>query len=129
MDEKLKSHFLNIFCMTAADDNVDPRELETMFSIGEKDYGLTKQEIEEAIVKGNTAFYKPETFEERVRYLYDLALIAWADKKLEDSERIFLKKYALKFDVNEEKVDEFVDFLLEKAKLNRPVEEIIKECC
>ena len=52
MDEKLKSHFLNIFCMTAADDNVDPRELETMFSIGEKDYGLTKQEIEEAIVKG-----------------------------------------------------------------------------
>lgn len=115
--------------MTAADDNVDPRELETMYSIGEKDYGLTKQEIDEAIVGGHTTFYKPDTMEEKVHYLYDLALAAWADGKIEESEKILLKQYALKFDVKEEQVDEFVEFLLAKAQTKTPYKQVIEETC
>jgi uncharacterized tellurite resistance protein B-like protein len=128
MDVKLKSHFLSIYHMALENGNVDPRELAKMYALGLK-YGVTKDEINEAVIEGGTAFYKPETNEERIIYLYDLAETAWADGEIDDAEVMLLREYALKFDIDANQVNDFVDFLLEKVHKGVAVEEIINEIC
>lgn len=113
--------------MIVADNDVHPKELETMYRIGTEFYGLTPEEINEAVLSGGTAFYKPDTEEERIAYLYDLALIAWADGVLQDEEKVLLREYALKFDVDENVVDEFLDQLLAYAKKELPINDVLNK--
>ena len=69
----------------------------------------------------------PELPEEKIAVLYEMALIAWADGELEESERNMLRRYALMYGVNDESVEELVDFLLERAHNNVDEKEVIKE--
>ena len=124
MDEKLKSHFLSLYCMIVADGDVSISELDEMYRIARENYGLTREEIDKAILSGGSAFYIPESDEEKIRYLYDLALIAVADG-IEDSEIILLKKYAKKFGFIDANIDDLVNVLLDFAKQKTPVETIL----
>ncbi|MBD5175963.1 MAG: hypothetical protein HDT05_00880 [Bacteroidales bacterium] len=124
MDEKLKSHFLSLYCMIVADGDVAISELDEMYRIARENYGLTREEIDKAILSGGSAFYIPESDEEKIRYLYDLALIAVADG-IEDSEIILLKKYAKKFGFIDANIDDLVNVLLDFAKQKTPVETIL----
>ena len=56
-----------------------------------------------------------------------MAVVAWADGKIEDSERKMLRSYALRYGVIEKSVTSFVDYLLEKAHDDVSEEDIIKE--
>lgn len=120
--------FLDLYCMVMADGIVHPKEMETLYRIGLKNYGLTENEINESIKSaGVPTSIIPELPEERIAVLYEMALIAWADDELEESERNMLRRYALLYGVNEEKVDELVDILLDKAHGNADEQEVIKE--
>jgi uncharacterized tellurite resistance protein B-like protein len=127
MDEKLKSHFLNLYCMTVADGNVSPKELEQMYKIGVDYYQLTPEEIDKTIISGDIVFYKPETEEERVLYLYDLALIAYANGVVDEEEKLLLKKYAIKFDVALNQIETLIEFLLKNAKEKLSHKELLKQ--
>ena len=116
MEAKLKSHFLSLYKMITADDDVDPKELETMYKIGIENFKLTQAEINEAILSPGTVIYVPETMEERLFWLLDLAKLAWADGKLEDSERTLLMVYAERYGIEESYSTKVVDFLLNEAK-------------
>ncbi|MBD5329010.1 MAG: hypothetical protein HDS03_03860 [Bacteroides sp.] len=124
IDEKLKSHFLSLYCMIVADGDVAICELDEMYRIAREYYGLTQEEINKAVLSGGSAFYIPETAEEKVRYLYDLALIAVADG-LEEAEIVLLKNYAIKFGFLEENIDDLVDVLLEYAQRKASPEEVL----
>ncbi len=102
--------------MITADDDVDPKELETMYKIGIENFKLTQAEINEAILSPGTVIYVPETMEERLFWLLDLAKLAWADGKLEDSERTLLMVYAERYGIEESYSTKVVDFLLNEAK-------------
>lgn len=120
--------FLDLYCMVMADGIVHPKEMETLYRIGLKNYGLTENEINESIKSaGVSTSIIPELPEERIAVLYEMALIAWADDELEESERNMLRRYALLYGVNEEKVDELVDFLLDKAHGKVDEQEVINE--
>lgn len=110
--------------MIVADGDVAFSELEEMYRIARENYGLTQEEIDKAILSGGSAFYIPEHHDEKIKYLYDLALIAAADG-VEESEIILLKKYALKFGFLEENVDALVPILLEFAQNKKPVQELL----
>ena len=127
IDKKLQLHFLNLYCMVIADGIVDPKEMETIYRIGRENYGLSEEEINKAVVNAGTTYAIPESSEERVRILYEMAIIAWADGKIEDSERKMLRDYALRYGVIENSVTAFVDYLLEKAHNDVSEEDIIKE--
>lgn len=127
MDAKLQLHFLNLYCMVIADGIVDPKELETIYRIGRENYGLSEEEINKAVVGAGTTYVIPESIEERIRILYEMAIIAWADGRIEDSERKMLRDYALRYGVIENSVVAFVDYLLEKAYNNVSEEDIINE--
>ena len=125
MEQKLKSHFLSLYCMVVADGDVAISELNELYRIAKEDYGLTQEEIEKAVLSGGSAFYIPETTEEKVKYLYYLALIAAADGVIVDAEKVLLKNYAKKFGFLDENTDEIVNILLKYAKGKKSIDEIL----
>ncbi len=127
ISKSLQLHFLNLYCMVIADGIVDPKEMETIYRIGRENYGLSEEEINKAVVEAGTTYAIPESNEEKVRILYEMAVVAWADGKIEDSERKMLRSYALRYGVIEKSVTSFVDYLLEKAHDDVSEEDIIKE--
>ena len=112
--------------MVVADGDVAISELNELYRIAKEDYDLTQEEIEKAVLSGGSAFYIPETTEEKVKYLYDLALIAAADGVIVDAEKVLLKNYAKKFGFLDENTDEIVDILLEYAIEKNSIDEILK---
>lgn len=127
INEKSKMHFLDLYCMVMADGIVHPKELETLYRIGTETYGLTLDEITKSIVSAGKTMVIPEQAEEKIALLYEMALVAWADGTIEDSERQLLKRYAVLYGVVEEQVENLIDYLLRKAKDNVREEDVIKE--
>lgn len=125
MDEKLKKHFLSLYCMIVADLDVSPSELEELYRIGKEHYNLTDIEINQAIIGEGPAFYNPSTTEDKIKYLYELALIACADGKVEPEERILLEKYISQFGFLDENVSSIADFLIENVQKKEKPENII----
>ena len=124
---KKKLQFLDLYCMVMADGIVHPKEMETLYRIGLEHYGLSEEEINEGVKSAGVSSVIPELPEERISVLYEMAVIAWADGELEDSERNMLRRYASMYGVNEESIDELVDFLLDQAKENVDEKDVIKQ--
>lgn len=124
---KKKMQFLDLYCMVLADGIVHPKEMETLYRIGLENYGLTENEINENVKSSGVSSVIPELPEERIALLYEMAIIAWADGELEDSERNMLRRYATMYGVNEESIDDLVDFLLDMAKNNVDEKDVINE--
>ena len=74
--------------MIVADQDVSTLELTELYRIGKEHYGLDDKEINFAIISEGPGFYSPERVEDKIKYLYELALIACADGKIEDEEKI-----------------------------------------
>ena len=117
MDERLKKHFLSLYCMVVADQDISPTELVELYRIGKEHYNLTDIEINNAILSEGTACYIPEKIEEKIIYLYELALIACADDTIKTEERILLEKYALMFGFERGIVQEKVNYLSENFNI------------
>ena len=126
-NSRKKVQFLDLYCMVMADGIVHPKEMETLYRIGLKNYGLTESEIDESIKSAGVSTTIPELPEERIAVLYEMAQIAWADGELDESERNLLRRYASLYGVNDANIDELVDFLLDKAKNNTDEQEVLKE--
>ena len=125
--EKEKTKFLDLYCMVMADGNAHPEEMKTLYQIGTEAYGFTLDEMNEAIKNSGTYTAIPEEPEEKIALLYQLAIIAWADGELEESERQLLKRYAKKYGVRDEEIDELTDFLLDKAEHHVSENDVINE--
>ena len=127
MKEELKSHFLNLYSMVMADGEVSPKEKTELYRIGKDEFGVSEQEFDKLVFSDEILFYTPESEREKITYLYDFALIAWADESIADEELHLLKTYARKFGVVEESIDPLVNLLIEKAKEHLSHEELMKE--
>lgn len=127
IDARKKMQFLDLYHMVIADGIVHPKEMETLYRIGLENYGLTESEINESVKSAGVSTVIPELPEERISVLYEMALIAWADGVLEDSERNLLRRYAMKYGVDESSIDELSEFLFERAKNNADVKDVIQE--
>ncbi|MBQ7041116.1 MAG: TerB family tellurite resistance protein [Muribaculaceae bacterium] len=125
MNEKLKSHFLSLYCMIVSDNEVSPSELEELYRIAHQFYGYSEEEINSTVLSQGTALYNPDTIEEKLQYLYELALIACADGIIKQEEIQLLKYYALEFGFKKENIDEIVEFLIANAKEKNEVNEVI----
>lgn len=125
--EKKKALFLNLYNMVLADGIVHPKEMEMLYKMGTKTYGLKQEEIIENVKQAGVSPTIPELPEERIGVLYEMALVAWSDGELVNEERDLLRRYALNYGVKAESIDGLVDFLLEKAKENTSKEDVISE--
>lgn len=127
IDAKKKLQFLDLYSMVMADGIVHPKEMETLYRIGIDDYGLTEEEITNSVKSSGFSMVIPELPEERIAVLYEMAEIAWADGKLEESERNMLRRYAALYEVKEDSIDELVDILLDKAKNGIEKKQVLDE--
>lgn len=127
MNEGLKSHFLNLYSMVMADGEVSTKEKMELYRIGEEFYDVKPEEFDRLLLSDEILFYIPQTEEEKIIYLYDFALIAWADGTVVDEEMQVLKRFALRFGVRDKEVQPLVDLLLEKAKEHLSHKDLMKE--
>jgi len=126
MEEKLKSHFLNLYHMALSDTVIDTKELEMLYLIGEEK-GISKTEINSVVLEPNTInFVAPETILEKIESLYDFARIAWADGRIDDNEKRLLEIFSAKFGFEEENIPTIVQFLLDEAQKDTAKEDVFK---
>ena len=125
ISESLQSQFLALYCMVVADGVVDVKELETLYRIGSEQYGLTSQDINNAVLKNGSSFIVPENMESKIKFLYNLATIAWADGVLEDSEKELMHKYIIRLGFLTENADAIADFIFDCVQKGKTIEETL----
>jgi len=123
---ELKSHFLRLYQIALTDDNFSHLEMQLLYKFAEE-RTISKTELD-AILTGYAGdVIIPETLENKIEYLYDFALMIWADKIVSPDEEIALKKYIKSFGFLEENVEGLSNYLLESVKEGKPKNEILKE--
>lgn len=127
MDDILRSRFLALYCMVLADGVIDIHELEALYRIGSENYGLTNQQISEAVKEAGTSFSLPDKLEDKVSLLYQMAMICVADNDVDETEMNLLRRYSLKMGFDPENVDGIVEFLISEAKSNTPEKNIVAQ--
>ncbi|WP_241652389.1 hypothetical protein [Leeuwenhoekiella aequorea] len=111
--------------MAFADDNFNVLEMQMLYKFAEE-RGFTKDQLNEVLLNPSHNSAIPESLDVRVEYLYDLAVMIWADNKVTEDEYITLKKYCRRFEFLDENITELADYLLESAKNKVSKEELIK---
>ena len=127
MDDILRSRFLALYCMVLADGVIDIHELEALYRIGSENYGLTNQQISEAVKEAGTSFSLPDKLEDKVSLLYQMAMICVADNDVDETEMNLLRRYSLKMGFDPENVDGIVELLISEAKSNTPEKNIVAQ--
>lgn len=111
--------------MVLADGVINAKELETLYKIGIEQYGLTQAEITETVRDAGSSFIMPSTLAGKIRFLFNMAQIAYADGVIDVTERDLLKRYISKMNFADENIDGIADFLLEAVKNGISEEEIL----
>jgi DnaJ-domain-containing protein 1 len=122
---ELKSHFLRLYQIAFSDDNFDVLELQMLYRFAEE-RGISKDQLNEILLNPSHNSAIPETLEKRIEYLYDLALMIWADKIVTEDEFITLKKYIKIFEFLDENIVDLANYLIDSAKKGVTKEEIIE---
>lgn len=127
MDDVLKRHFFDLYCLALSDGYLDFKELQTLYDIG-VERGITPEQINQVVLTANIARKVPETLSEKVEYLYDLTRMAWADGRIAQEEREVIKKCVVRYgrfvDGN---ADGIVDYFIESIKENKTKTDILNE--
>ena len=126
MDDALKWHFFNLYCLALSDEQFDFSELQTLYTIG-VEHGITSEQINQIVLTANISPTIPDTIEGKVECLYDLARMAWADGKIEPEEREIIKKCIIRYGFLSENSDGIVDYFIESVKENKSKTDIINE--
>ncbi len=124
LTDSLKSHFLNLYHIALCDLQIDPIELEKLYSIG-IDKGISPSDIDSIVLHPDQVkFVIPDTLELKIEYLYDLAIISWSDDIIDDNERNTLEIFCKKFGFDSENISSVVDFILDEARKNTTLSEV-----
>lgn len=126
MDDALKWHFFNLYCLALSDEQFDFTELQTLYSIG-VEHGITSEQINQVVLTANITPTIPATIGGKVECLYDLARMAWADGKIEPEEREIIKKCVIRYGFLPENADGIVDYFITSVKENKSKSDIINE--
>lgn len=125
ISNKLKSHFLRLYQMAFSDDNFDKLELKMLYHFAEE-RGISEEQLQQVLLNPLTEDTEvPDTLDQKIDYLNDLAKMIWADGVVTEDERNTLLKYCEKFGFLDENLQQLVDFLLECAKEDLSVDDIL----
>ena len=126
MDDALKWHFFNLYCLSLSDEEFDLKERQMLYSIG-IERGLTPEQINEVVLTTNIAPTVPDTIEGKIDFLYDLVRMAWADGKIEPEEREIIRKCVIRYGFLQENAMDIVDYLVNSVKENKSKTDILNE--
>lgn len=125
MDAIMKSQFLSLYCMVLADGIIDARELETLYRIGTEQYGLTQEDITATVRDAGTSFIMPTELSDKIRFLYNMAQIAYADGEIDNTEIDLMKRYISKMNFAEENINAIADYMFDSVKEGKSINSIL----
>jgi uncharacterized tellurite resistance protein B-like protein len=111
--------------MAFTDDDFDKLELKMLYHFA-NERGVSEEQLQDVLLNptfDNTEV--PDSLDQKIDYLNDLAKMIWADGKVHQNERDTLLKYTRKFGFKEENLEGLVDFLLKCAKEDLTLEKIL----
>ena len=126
MDKLLQSHFLALYCMILADGVIEAPELEALYKIGQSQYGLTQEQINQAIKEQGSSFVVPQSFESKIQFLYNLATIALSDGVIDETEIELMKKYVERIGFKKENAHEITDFMFGKVREGMSANDVVE---
>lgn len=126
MDDVLKRHFFNLYCLALSDGYLDFKELQTLYDIG-VERGIMPEQINQCVLTANIAPEIPQTIAGKVECLYDLTRMAWADGKIAQEERNIIKKCVIRYGFLSENAEGIVDYFIESVKENKSKTDILNE--
>ena len=113
--------------MVMADGVAEAAELETLYRIGRDNYQLSPEEISKNVLAAGKNFIVPDSMEDRISILYEMAEIACADGKIDKTEKSLLSKYAVRLGFLEENADGIADFMLQQVTDGVSLKEVVDE--
>ena len=123
---QLKSHFLRLYQIALSDENFNHLEMQLLYRFAEE-RNVSSEELDKILTGSVGEITIPGTLEERMEYLYDFAVMIWADKEITTDELNTLKKYCRKFEFLDENIDALAEYLLQSAKEEKSKEEFLNE--
>lgn len=127
INNELKSHFLNLYMLALSDNNFDEKELETILQIGQEK-GISQKAFEEIIINPTSVNIEyPTEFIQKIKLLYDFTRVIWADKKVDDDEKVSFLKFCNRFGFELQESEELFVWLLDLAKKGIPTSKLDNE--
>lgn len=128
IEEKNRSHFMDLFLLAISDNETDPNEIELLYNLGFQK-GFTKEQIDEIIANPHKVrFIKPTSLIEAIDRLYDLAQMVLADGIIHPNEIEYCKKIALRFQIIDKNIiDDLIENLIEEVKKGVDKETLINQ--
>lgn len=126
ISEEIKSHFLRLYQIALIDDDFSPLEMKLLYHFAEE-RNISKEQLDEILIANPGIVTIPESIEKKIEYLYDFALMIWADEEVTEDEYSALKKYCKKFEFLEENIVPLADYLIASAKEGKSKESILLE--
>ncbi|WP_395051737.1 hypothetical protein [Flavobacterium sp.] len=123
--ESQKSHFLNLYHIALCDMQIEPIELEKLYLIG-VEKGISNEEIDTIVLHPDKIkFHVPESVDQKIEYLFELAQIAWSDGKIDQNEKLTLELFCSKFGFAQEHVSTITQFILDEVEKNTKLSEVL----
>lgn len=120
----LQSRFLRLYQMACADENFDSPEMKQLYLFAEQ-RGIETDQLERILTDPLARMSIPTSKGDRIEYLYDLAVMTWADKEITDDEYSTLQKFCRRFQFEDANVDAICAFLLECAKQEMSLPQVL----
>ena len=95
INDALKWHFFNLYCMALSDNEFDFTERQALYQIGIK-HGIAPEQINEFVLTANLKPVVPEAMNGKVECLYELTQMAWADGQITPEENQTIKKCVIR---------------------------------
>ena len=122
---ELQSHFLRLYQIACADNNFDVLERKQLYKFAEQ-RGVETEHLDSILINPVHQLEVPDSVEKKIEYLYDLALMIWVDKEVTEDEYNLLKKYCEAFEFLPENIAEICDYLIDCAKQEKDLTEILE---
>jgi hypothetical protein len=121
---ELQSHFLRLYQIACSDENFDVLEMKQLYKFAE-DRGVDTEHLNNILINPVQRMEVPSSIEKRIEFLYDLAIMIWVDKVVTEDEYNLLKKYCRTFEFLNENITEICDYLIDCAKKEKQLQEVL----
>ena len=123
----LKSHFLRLYQIALSDGEFSVLEIKMLYEFAEE-RGVSRAHLDEILLHPfDTNNLIPEDIDEKLIFLYDFAVMIWADGVITEDEQMALEKYIKLFGFMDENIKSLANHLIEAVKANISKQDILIE--
>ncbi len=116
VSNEAKTHFLNLFKIALADNDIDPLELKFLYEVGQNQ-GIDKSKIDEIIENPHKIKFEAIKTEVGIfSCLHDVARMVVADGKIDPREIDLFKQICRIFSIKDALASDLIEYLVENAK-------------